>query len=74
MANILVIAEITNNKVKSVTHEILSHLNGHSVSVLAMNDISEHCEKDLADHGCSNLTVLKNEALSDYSPRHMQKH
>ena len=68
MANILVIAEITNNKVKSVTHEILSHLKGHSVSVLAMNDISEHCEKDLADHGCSNLTVLKNEALSDYSP------
>ena len=37
MANILVIAEITNNKVKSVII-ILSHLKGHSVSVLAMND------------------------------------
>lgn len=68
MANILVLAEVSNGKVKTVTHEILSHLSNHQVSVLAINDLSEECLAELAQHGGGNITVLKNDSLSEYSP------
>jgi electron transfer flavoprotein alpha subunit len=68
MANILVLAEVSNKKVKSVTHEILSHLNGHDVTVLGINDLSQHCLEDIAKHGGGNISIIKNELLDKYSP------
>lgn len=68
MANILVLAEVSNGKVKTVTHEILSHLSGHQVSVLGINELSEECVNDLAAHGGGDITILKNEKLNEYSP------
>jgi electron transfer flavoprotein alpha subunit len=68
MANILVLAEVSNGKVKTVTHEILSHLPGHQVSVLGINELSEDCINDLAAHGGGDITILKNDKLNDYSP------
>jgi hypothetical protein len=43
MANILVLAEVSNGKVKTVTHEILSHLSGHQVSVVGLNEFLDEC-------------------------------
>ena len=63
MANILVLAEVSNGKVKTVTHEILSHLSDHQVSVLGINELSEECINDLAAHGGGNITILKDEKL-----------
>ena len=68
MANILVLAEVSNGKVKTVTHEILSHLSGHQVSVLGVNELSEECLSDLASHGGGSVTILKSDTLSTYSP------
>ena len=68
MANILVLAEVSNGRVKTVTHEVLSHLSGHQVSVLGINELSEECINELAAHGGGNISILKDEQLKNYSP------
>jgi len=68
MANILIFTEQSTDSVKSVTLEILGKLNGHSLDVVAIGDLSEQAQSDLTNYGAENIHKIKSDDLSQYSP------
>ncbi|MBT5093465.1 MAG: electron transfer flavoprotein subunit alpha/FixB family protein [Halobacteriovoraceae bacterium] len=68
MAKVLVFTETTADGVKSVSLEILGKLNGHTIDVVAVNELPETGKNDLAAHGAENIHVLKGANLEQYSP------
>lgn len=68
MAKILVFTELNNNKIKSVTLEILGKLNGHTIEVATIGNIPAEALSELAKFGASKVHALKGEHLNQYSP------
>ncbi|EQC49999.1 putative electron transfer flavoprotein, alpha subunit [Bacteriovorax sp. BSW11_IV] len=66
MANVLVLAEVSGDKVKSVTFEILGKLAGHTVDVAAFGEVPAAAVAELAKYGAANVHSIK--GLDNYSP------
>lgn len=67
MAKILVFTEISNDNVKSVTLEILGKLQGQTIEVACIGDVSETAVSSLASHGAATIHKLKGANLDNYS-------
>ncbi|MBD66879.1 MAG: electron transfer flavoprotein subunit alpha [Halobacteriovoraceae bacterium] len=68
MSNVLVYSEVSNDKIKPVTLEILGKLSGQNVDVAVIGDLSDDQVKVLAEYGAAKVHKLKGENLDKYSP------
>lgn len=68
MAKVLVFTELNNEKVKSVTLEIIGKLNGQDVEVATIGNISDDQVKALGEFGAKKVHALKGDKLDQYSP------
>ncbi len=68
MAKILIFTEIHQDRVKTVTLEILGALSEHSVDVVGVNALSDSAQQQLKKYGAEKILCLKSESLNKYSP------
>ena len=68
MSNVLVYSEVSNDKIKPVTLEILGKLSGQNVDVAVIGDLSDDQVKVLAEYGAAKVHKLKGDNLDKYSP------
>jgi electron transfer flavoprotein alpha subunit len=68
MANILVITELNEGKVKPVALEILGKLAGHTADVAVIGDVAADQVAELAKNGAANVHKIKGANLDKYSP------
>ncbi|MEX0799497.1 MAG: electron transfer flavoprotein subunit alpha/FixB family protein [Bacteriovoracaceae bacterium] len=68
MAKVLVYSEVSKEKIKPVTLEILGKLQGQDVEVAVIGDLSEDQAKVLGEYGAKKVHKLKGDNLDKYSP------
>ena len=68
MANVLVFAETSDQKVKPVAYEILGKLNGQNIDVVTIGDIDSNSQSELAKYGAGKIHKLKGDNLDKYTP------
>lgn len=68
MAKILVYSEVSHDKVKPVTLEILGKLAGQEVEVAVIGDLNDDQAKVLGEYGAKKVHKLKGDNLDKYSP------
>lgn len=69
MSKVLIYTEVTQgDAVKSVTLEILGKLGAMNPDVLALGELSDQQQKQLAQYGASKIFSIKNDKLTSYSP------
>lgn len=68
MANVLVITELNEGKVKPVALEILGKLAGHTADVAIIGDVAADQVTELAKNGAANVHKIKGANLDKYSP------
>ena len=67
MAKVLVFSEVSKDKVKPVTLEILGKAAGQDVDVAVFGDLSDEQVKVLGDYGAKKVHKLKGDNLNKYS-------
>ena len=69
MSKILIYTEVRQDgAIKNVTLEILGKLKTMDTDVIAIGDLSEQQQKQLAQYGANKIFSIKNDKLSQYSP------
>jgi len=68
MANVLVLVELHDGKVKPVALEILGKLNGQTADAAVIGDIAADQVSELAKYGAQNVHKIKGSNLEKYSP------
>lgn len=68
MSKVLVYSEVSKDKIKPVTLEILGKLQGQEIEVAVIGDLPEEQSKVLGEYGAKKVHKLKGDNLDKYSP------
>lgn len=68
MSKVLVFSEVSKDKIKPVTLEILGKLQGQEVEVAVIGDLGDDQVKVLGEYGAKQVHKLKGSNLDKYSP------
>ena len=67
MSKVLVFAETSNNKIKSVTYEILNRLQDLDCDVVSIGKLNDEDVKKLSSYNVKNTTLIEGDELDNYS-------